>query len=73
MSPEILDLIGRLTVHSGMLMEDQSSEMLMRLPADPPAISARLDRLERTGKDLVAFATASKVLVRIATEDTPAD
>jgi len=56
-----------------MFMEDQSAEMVMRLPADPLAVSARLDRLERIGQDLIALATASKVLLQIAAEETPAD
>ena len=68
MDDEFADLIGRLSVQAGMLMEDRCPELVMRLPSEQLAVEARVDRMERTGRDLVALAAASRVLLRLVAD-----
>lgn len=69
MDEELADLIARLTVQAGMLMEYRCPELVMRLPVDRLVVEARVDRMERMGRDLVALAAASRVLLRLVADD----
>ena len=58
-------LIGDLLVRAGMLMEDESGEMIRQMPAEHDQISARIARLARVAADLASLASAAGTLLRL--------
>jgi hypothetical protein len=57
-------VIGGLLVQAGTLMEDESVDLVSRLPDDRVALQRRIDRLAQVSADLAAFAAAAGALIR---------
>ena len=64
MDDEFADLIGRLSVQAGMLMEDRCPELIMRLPSEQLAVEGRVDRMARTGR-ILTRPRGAKIMVSI--------
>jgi hypothetical protein len=67
---EIRDLIGGLLVQAGTLMEDESVDLVSRLPDDRGALDQRIARLAQVSADLSALAAAAQVLCRKSVHGT---
>jgi hypothetical protein len=61
---EIRDLVGGLLVQAGTLMEDESVDLVSRLPGDPVALEQRIARLAQVSADLGALAAAAEARCR---------
>ncbi len=59
------DLIGELLVRAGMLMEDESGEMIRQLPTERGQLIGRVDRLAQVAADLGSLAAAAQALLRM--------
>jgi hypothetical protein len=58
------ELIQRLLLEAGRIMEDSSPELALKLPDDPAEVSKRIDQLARTASALSAFAAAAQALLK---------
>jgi hypothetical protein len=67
---EIRDLIGGLLVQAGTLMEDESVDLVSRLPDDRVALDQRVARLAQVSADLGALAAAAEALCRNSAHGT---
>lgn len=61
------DLIQHLCVEAGRIMEDESPELALNLPASQSAIATRLEAMSQAGSDIAALAAAAEVLLRRST------
>lgn len=67
------ELIQRMLLEAGRLMEDESPELPLIVPREPRLIVPRVDRLHRIATDILALASAAQVLVRSIGEDAGRD
>ena len=63
MAPEDVELIGRLLLHGGIILEDRSPQFISRLPRDELIVAARIELLRKTGGQLVALAAAAATIL----------
>jgi hypothetical protein len=64
---EFAELIARLCLEAGRIMEDESPTLAMRLPGTDDGIAARLTAVRQAGEDITSLALAAEVLARRAT------
>jgi hypothetical protein len=62
--PGHLDLIARLCLEAGRIMEDTSVELALVLPTNRDDRADRLERVHRAGFDIAALAAAAQALHR---------
>lgn len=68
-----LDLIQRLLLEAGRVMEDSAPELALRLPKSPADVSKRIGQLARNASVLSALAVAAETLLNhfpIAAEES---
>lgn len=58
------ELIQRLCLEAGRIMEDASAELASCLPDEPKLAAAHVARLQRAAQDLCAVASAAAALLR---------
>ena len=68
MAPEDVELIGRLLLRGGMIVEDHSPEFISLLPADERIVAARIESLRKTGGQLVVLAAAAAAILNDGVE-----
>ena len=56
------DLIQRLLLEAGRIMEDSAPALALKLPDDPAEVSERIDQLARSASALAALAAAASAL-----------
>ena len=56
------DLIQRLLLEAGRVMEDSASALALPLPNDPAKLSRQIDQLARSASALAALAAAASAL-----------
>ena len=67
---ETRNLIGALLVHAGAIMEDESVDLVSRLPDDRAALGRRIARLAQVSADLASLAAAAEALCRKSADGT---
>lgn len=67
---EIRELIGGMLVQAGTLMEDESVDLVRRLPDDHVALEQRIARFAQVSADLAALAAAAETLRRKSAHGT---
>jgi hypothetical protein len=61
---DFTDLVQRLCLEAGRIMEDESPALAMSLATDGHRLAAKLARARRAGEDIAALITAAEVIVR---------
>lgn len=61
---EFAELIARLCLEAGRILEDVSPAMAMTLPETPDGIAARITAARQAGEDIASLALAAEVLAR---------
>lgn len=59
-----MELIQRLCLEAGGIMEDVSADLALTLPASPEFINARVAQVLRAAEDITALANAAQALIR---------
>ena len=58
------EVIASLCLEAGRIMEDESTDLALTLPASAASIAARLATARQAGEDIAALAAAAQVLLR---------
>lgn len=65
------ELIGRICLEAGRIMEDTSAELALSLPTGAVGVERRLDTLRQASLDIAAYSAAADALHRRADHSDP--
>lgn len=68
--PGIAELVQRLCLEAGRIMEDESPALAMAQPTSSDRLAARLIRAREAGEDIAALVAAAEVIARRAGIET---
>lgn len=63
-APEDFELIGQLLLRAGVLMEDRSSELIIRFQQSEPLMAEQVELVTATGRALLTLAAAAETILR---------
>lgn len=65
------ELISRICLEAGRIMEDTSGELALSLPTGTVAVERRLDTLRQASADIAAYSAVADALNRRANDSDP--